>query len=146
LNAQLKIEVASLSQLPSVSSRLLEFSKDKRIFLFEAPMGAGKTTLIKELCRALGSEDHFGSPTFSIVNEYKYPGGTIYHFDLYRISELNELYDIGIEEYLDSGEYCFIEWPGIIKDNITQSYIIVRIDPENELRHIQAEVVEAARE
>lgn len=83
-----------------------------RIFLFEGEMGAGKTTFIAELCRLLGAEDDFGSPTFSIVNEYADSNGEpIYHFDLYRIESPSEALDMGAEEYFNSGNLCFVEWP-----------------------------------
>src|SRR5688500_11060053 len=98
--------VFKLNDLKQVAKTLLEKSGSK-IFLFEGEMGSGKTTLIKEMCKQLGSHDHFSSPTYSIVNEYAFPGGRIFHFDLYRVSRVEELLDLGIEEYLDSGQYCF---------------------------------------
>lgn len=85
-----------------------------RTLLFDAPMGAGKTTLITAICRQLGVTDPISSPTFNIVNEYQGKGHKIYHFDLYRIESIDELYDIGVEDYFDANSYKLIEWPEII--------------------------------
>ena len=89
-------------------------------------MGAGKTTLIKSLCKALGSDDNITSPTFSIVNEYSGPH-KIYHFDFYRLKNQTEALDIGCEEYFYSGNYCFIEWPSQIHDLLPLHYLRVNI-------------------
>ncbi len=106
-----EIVIPSLQELPAVSGRLLEIAGSKKIFLFHAPMGAGKTTLIKALCKALGVDDHVSSPTFSIVNEYRGQETAVYHFDFYRIKDEQEAFDLGYEEYFYSGHYCFVEWP-----------------------------------
>lgn len=106
-----EIIIPSLEELPAVSRQLLDKAGPKKIFLFHAPMGAGKTTLIKTLCITLGVTDHVSSPTFSIVNEYKGESGTVYHFDFYRIRNEQEAFDLGYEEYFYSGNYCFVEWP-----------------------------------
>jgi len=129
-----------LDDLSKVAKTLLGKSKC-RIFLFEGEMGAGKTTLIKELCKVLGSHDHFSSPTFSIVNEYKMPGGKIYHFDLYRVRAYEELLDIGIEEYLDSGQYCFVEWPALVENLIESEFVKVELRVEGEKRRIIAGII-----
>lgn len=84
-------------------------------------MGAGKTTLIKALCAHLGVDEIVKSPTFALVNEYQHREGRIFHFDFYRIVRIEEAYDMGIEEYFGSGEYCFVEWPEKIEDLIPQS-------------------------
>lgn len=101
--------------LDSLSVAAEEFIKDIgnfRIFLFDGEMGAGKTTFIAEVCRQLGADDDFGSPTFSLVNEYvDSNGNSIYHFDLYRIDNLKEIMDMGAEEYFNSGNLCLVEWP-----------------------------------
>lgn len=102
-----------IDEIDEVAARVLAFAKAKCI-IFNAPMGSGKTTLIKALCKKLGVTEDISSPTYSIVNEYKGSGCSIYHFDLYRIKELSELYAIGIEEYLDSDHYVFIEWPELV--------------------------------
>ncbi|GAA4394472.1 tRNA (adenosine(37)-N6)-threonylcarbamoyltransferase complex ATPase subunit type 1 TsaE [Nibrella viscosa] len=102
----------SIDDLDDVARRLLDEGRDCTVWLFEGEMGAGKTTLIKALCRALGVVSMVQSPTFSIVNEYTTrTGESIYHFDCYRLRNEAEALDIGIEEYFDSGNFCFIEWP-----------------------------------
>jgi len=127
------------SELNEVARQILSVDKNSRIFLFDAPMGAGKTTLIKQLCKELGSNDNFGSPSYSIVNEYSYSNGKIYHFDLYRLKSTDELFDLGIEEYLDSGNYCFFEWPELIEGLIKISFkkINIEVDTVNNIRYIR---------
>ena len=121
-----------------VAKIILAIDPECKLFLFDAQMGAGKTTLIKEMCKILGSKDNFSSPTFSIINEYSYPKGKIFHIDLYRIKDLNEALDMGIEEYLHSGHYCFIEWPQVL-DEITEiKHINITIKPEDNIRYISA--------
>ena len=90
-------------------------------------MGAGKTTLIKALCHALGSDDNITSPTFAIVNEYKSGADKLYHFDFYRIKDQTEAMDMGCEEYFYSGRYCFIEWPEKIPDVLPEHFVRVQI-------------------
>ncbi len=100
-------------------------------YAFTGEMGAGKTTFINALCRALGVEDdHTGSPTFAIVNEYRSDttAELIYHFDLYRIENLEQAFDIGVEDYLDSGALCFIEWPDRIDDILPDDTVRVNIE------------------
>ena len=105
------------SEIPAVARQLLERYPDTRVFAFHGEMGVGKTTLIKALCRELGSIDSLSSPTFSIVNEYQTSeGAPIYHVDLYRVNTLQEALDLGLTEYLDSGHYCFVEWPQIAEE------------------------------
>ena len=84
------------------------------IFFLEGDLGAGKTTMVKQFLALLGSKDTISSPTFSIVNQYNTPNGPCYHFDLYRLEDIEEVLDIGMEEYLYSDQLCFIEWPGIL--------------------------------
>ena len=106
------IPVPDLASLDDASRKLLEAFPDSRVFAFYGEMGAGKTTLIKALCRALHVTDVTSSPSFGLIYEYRTSGSnSIYHFDFYRIEHLEEAYDIGYEEYIDSGFYCFIEWP-----------------------------------
>lgn len=132
--------ISSLEQLPLLAKELLEAFKGEKLFLFEAQMGNGKTTLIKELCKQLGATGDLSSPTYSIVNEYKLPNSKIYHFDLYRLEGVNELLDIGFEEYLDGKNYCFIEWPKLaleyLKDEI---YVNVHIELKDNTRVFKAE-------
>ncbi len=105
------------NELFPVAIELLQEFPDERIFLFFGNLGAGKTTFIKEFCKALGVKDAVRSPSFSIINEYlSQIYGPVYHMDFYRIEKTEEAYDMGIEEYLDSGNYCFIEWPERITD------------------------------
>ena len=137
MNSVLEITIKSQSELQGLAKKILESFGDQKIILLDAPMGAGKTTLIKELCSGLGSADNFSSPTYSIVNEYQYPGGKIFHFDLYRLKDLNELYDIGIEEYLDSGHYCFIEWPELIENMININYNKIEIEVKENIRYLR---------
>ncbi|MCH5234844.1 MAG: tRNA (adenosine(37)-N6)-threonylcarbamoyltransferase complex ATPase subunit type 1 TsaE [Muribaculaceae bacterium] len=101
-----------LENLPEVANEFINSMGDDRIFLFEGEMGSGKTTFIAEVCRQLGADDDFGSPTFSLVNEYAdSKGNPLYHFDLYRIDTPQEALDMGAEEYFNSGEICLVEWP-----------------------------------
>lgn len=104
--------IFNLHEIEHTAKTLLEHLKHK-VVLFDAEMGVGKTTLIKELVKELGVQDITNSPTFSIVNEYRSQKtrDTIYHFDLYRIEEEEEAYDMGLDEYFDSGYWCFVEWP-----------------------------------
>lgn len=99
-----------LSEIDSVATQLLSQVKSKTL-LFYGDMGAGKTTLIKALVKALGAQDTASSPTFSLVNEYQSDQGTIFHFDFYRIEDETEVLDMGIEEYLNTDSWKFIEWP-----------------------------------
>lgn len=124
----MKISVSSPEELPLVCEKILKEHKDKKIFLLNGTMGAGKTTLVKELCRQLGSIDNISSPTFSIVNEYLGAECPIYHFDFYRLEDVSEAIDIGAEEYFYSGNYCLIEWPEIISNLLPSSDKCVSID------------------
>ena len=123
----------SLEEIDRVAKEVVE-AVNAPILLFEGEMGAGKTTLIKAIGRYLGVIDTISSPTFSLINEYKTQAGqTIYHFDCYRISSEEEAMDFGAEEYLDSGNTCFIEWAKNISSllpNTTQRIQITKIDEE----------------
>ncbi|RKR81291.1 tRNA threonylcarbamoyladenosine biosynthesis protein TsaE [Mucilaginibacter gracilis] len=121
------IEVNSIDYLPQAAAKIISQAANSKIFLFNGEMGAGKTTLIKALCKVLGVNDNVTSPTFSIVNEYKIPAGKIYHFDFYRLKNQTEALDMGCEEYFYSGDYCFIEWPAMIPDLIPDKYIDINI-------------------
>lgn len=139
------ITLNSLSQLPSAAKAILLFANTKNIFCFYGELGAGKTTLIKEICKQLGVKDAGSSPTFSLVNEYKTAtpalkgektiipplgvgGEILYHFDLYRLKDVSEVYDIGYEDYLFSGNYCFIEWPEKIESLLPEEHLKVSIE------------------
>lgn len=106
------IKTYSLNEIEKVAKELLSIPQLKKVITFNAEMGAGKTTLIKALVKELGVLDNSSSPTFSLVNEYQTENGeTVYHFDLYRLNSEEEAYDMGIDEYFYSGNWCFIEWP-----------------------------------
>lgn len=99
-------------ELQQIAEPILQAIGERRVVALHAPMGAGKTTLVRALCQAIGSESIVNSPTFAIVNQYDAPAGeAIYHIDLYRLRSLGEALDIGLPEYLDGSAYCFIEWP-----------------------------------
>lgn len=106
--------------IEDVASELLSVAT-RKIIRIEAPMGAGKTTLIKSLCSVLGVKETISSPTFSIVNHYQTNSDTIYHFDFYRIEDPNEAADIGIEEYFESNAFCFLEWAEKIETHLPKS-------------------------
>lgn len=108
-------------------TQLLAECGDRRVVALDAPMGTGKTTLIKQLCEEMGSEDIVNSPTFAIVNVYDFPQGEIYHFDCYRLKDIREAMDFGAEEYLYSGNWCFIEWPEIIEPILPEDTVWVKI-------------------
>jgi tRNA threonylcarbamoyladenosine biosynthesis protein TsaE len=134
----LNLDISDLGRMSSFAETLLDFAEGKKIFLFYAPMGAGKTTFIKELCIQLGSVDNFSSPTYSIINEYHYPGGKIYHFDLYRLKNAEEVLDLGIEEYLHADNYCFIEWPGLAEIFIEGQYLKIEMEMNKNTRYLRA--------
>jgi tRNA threonylcarbamoyladenosine biosynthesis protein TsaE len=123
-----EIIVYNLESLDEVARKVAGFAKKEHIFLFYGEMGAGKTTLIKSLCKVLGSDENVSSPTFSIVNEYPLPAGKIYHFDFYRLKNQVEALDMGCEEYFYSGGYCFIEWPEKIPDLLPEHFIKIEIE------------------
>ena len=105
---------------------------DARVFAFYGKMGAGKTTFVKAICEELGVEDVITSPTFAIINEYTADGEPIYHFDFYRIKRLEEVYDMGYEDYFYSGALCFIEWPELIEDILPDDAVRVSISEQED--------------
>jgi len=133
----MKLSIQNISELPSVAQKILSAFPQQRIFILKGEMGAGKTTLTKELCKVLQCENEGSSPTFSIVNEYHSPlHNKIYHFDCYRLKHENEAFDIGIEDYLDSNFYCFIEWPEKIANLIPANHVCIEIEEHNLVRTI----------
>ncbi len=121
-------ETYTLDQLPNIANKVIKHAKDTKVVLFYAEMGAGKTTLIKEIIKKLGVTDNVSSPTFSLVNEYQNNDNElIYHFDFYRIEDENEALNIGIEEYFYSESWCFIEWPQHIDGFLPENAIVARI-------------------
>lgn len=137
------VRTFALDDIDGVAKDLLAASAGDTIWLFFGEMGAGKTTLIKAICRALGVHSPMTSPTFSIVNEYVADDGrVVYHFDFYRLKNEEEAYDIGVEEYLDSGRYCFVEWPERVPSILPEARFEVHIDIESPtLRRIHYEKV-----
>ncbi|MFN4145600.1 MAG: tRNA (adenosine(37)-N6)-threonylcarbamoyltransferase complex ATPase subunit type 1 TsaE [Runella sp.] len=118
-----------LSNIQPAARQVIAACGEIKIWLFEGEMGAGKTTLIKAICAELGVINTVQSPTFSIVNEYlTQKGDTIYHFDCYRLKNLEEAYDIGLEEYLDSANLCLIEWPGKITPLLPPDTMTIHIN------------------
>ncbi|NOS90408.1 MAG: tRNA (adenosine(37)-N6)-threonylcarbamoyltransferase complex ATPase subunit type 1 TsaE [Cyclobacteriaceae bacterium] len=129
----------SLSELDQVASRVIDAAKDERIWLIDGEMGAGKTTLIKAMAKQLGVVNTVSSPTFSIVNEYQdREGKTIYHFDFYRLKSEAEAYDIGVNEYLESGNLCWLEWSEKIPSLLPERYFKIQLevnDPQTRTIH-----------
>jgi len=124
-------------ELEEAAEILVNYFRKARIFTFSGEMGAGKTTFIKAICKELGSSDQVNSPTYNLVNEYALPDGKrIYHFDFYRIDQIQEALDIGLEEYLESGMYCLIEWPEKLGNLIPDDCISVEIVKKSEGRVI----------
>lgn len=121
------ITASTPEDLPPAARLLLERFPQERVFAFFAPMGAGKTTFIKSICEQLQVESPVTSPTFALVNEYASPKGAVYHFDFYRLKNTAEAYDIGADEYLAGGCYCFVEWPQIVMDILPLQYVAVEI-------------------
>ena len=120
-------DITSLSKLSSVALELLTLS-DNRIFAFSGELGAGKTTLIKHLCHHLNVIDPVSSPTFSIVNEYMTSENKkVFHFDLYRLNSTEEAIRMGIETYINTENYCFIEWPDLIESLLPNNYSMLNI-------------------
>jgi tRNA threonylcarbamoyladenosine biosynthesis protein TsaE len=132
----IKLTIKDKKHLPDAADKFLKHFTGKRIFAFFGSMGAGKTTIIKAICKALGAIDIVSSPTFTLVNEYKTASGeTIYHIDFYRIKKQEEVFDFGIEEYLSGDSYCFMEWPEIIEEILPPETINIKISVgENEER------------
>ena len=123
--------IYTIDEVDQVASQLISYASG-RTLLFYGDMGVGKTTLIKALVKALGSKDDVSSPTFSIVNEYKLNEEKIFHFDLYRINDLEEAYNFGIEDYLDSDNWIIIEWPDIIEPILSGDECVIKLSIQSE--------------
>lgn len=142
---QKEFEINSVDELSQVSEYLLGLREESDIIAFYGPMGAGKTTLIKNLCHRMGVTDEVNSPTFAIVNEYvTEEAESVYHFDFYRIKKLEEVYDIGYENYFYSGNLCLLEWPEMIEPLMPEKFIRVDIalGDTDDSRRIIVSVVE----
>lgn len=130
----------TLKTLDAAAAELVQYAGMRKLWTIEGVMGAGKTTLVQHLCRQLGVRDEVSSPTFSLVNEYKTSSGQrICHFDFYRIKSIEEVYDMGYEEYFYSGDICIIEWPGKIKELLAgESVFEIKIEFHESSRNIIA--------
>jgi tRNA threonylcarbamoyladenosine biosynthesis protein TsaE len=140
----MKIPIASLEDLPVAADRFLHAAGHIPVIAFSGELGAGKTTFIQALCRVLGVQMDVNSPTFALINEYFTPAGeSLFHFDLYRIEDPEELYDLGYEEYFYSGARCFIEWPEkagrLIPEDALTVRILVQEDGSRELTFVLPE-------
>lgn len=126
----MEIKINSLAEINEAAKQFIENMGDGKVFAFYGKMGAGKTTFIKAICEELGVDDVITSPTFAIVNEYQSAttGDSIYHFDFYRIKKLEEVYDMGYEDYFYSGSLCFLEWPELIDDLLPEDATKVTIE------------------
>ena len=128
----MEIKIDSLDHIHEAAREFIAAMGDNTVFAMYGKMGAGKTTFIKAICEELGVEDVINSPTFAIVNEYRSDSGElIYHFDFYRIKKLEEVYDMGYEDYFYSGALCFIEWPELVEELLPGNTVKVTIE-ENE--------------
>ena len=124
----MEIKINDINSIGEAARDFIKEIGDRRVFAFYGKMGAGKTTFIKAVCEELGVEDVITSPTFAIVNEYGLPTGeSLFHFDFYRIKKLEEVYDMGYEDYFYSGALCFIEWPELIEEVLPDDAVRVTI-------------------
>ena len=130
----MKITIHNTDNLREAARQFISAIGDRRIFAFYGKMGAGKTTFIKAICEELGVEDVITSPTFAIVNEYRSETTLqlIYHFDFYRIKKLEEVYDMGYEDYFYSGALCFMEWPELIEELLPEDVVKVTISEQED--------------
>ena len=136
-------DIDTVEQLPAVASQLLATFPDERFYAFFGPMGVGKTTLIKELCKQLSVSDVVCSPTFAIINEYHDEKETpFYHFDFYRIKSVEEAFDTGCVDYFNSGNYCFTEWTENIEPLLPDHYLRLVFSEKNGLRNLSASIVD----
>ena len=127
------IKIENLEQLSAAARQFIGIMGDNTVFAFYGAMGAGKTTFIRALAEALGVDpDEANSPSFSIINEYRSEttAELIYHFDLYRLESAEEAYDIGVEDYFDSGALCLLEWPERIEDILPDDTVAVKIEEQ----------------
>jgi tRNA threonylcarbamoyladenosine biosynthesis protein TsaE len=133
----------SISEIGKVAQTLIPLTENHSIFCFYGQMGAGKTTLIKELCKSLNVLDEVSSPSFGLVNEYKISEKeSIFHFDFYRIKNIEEVYDLGYEDYFDSGNICLIEWPEKIESILTkENFLKIEIEILNDIRNLSVQEI-----
>ena len=127
----MEIRINSLDTIHEAAKEFIKGMGDGKVFAFYGKMGAGKTTFIKALCEVLGVKDVITSPTFAIINEYTDGNNNpIYHFDFYRIKKLEEVYDMGYEDYFYSGNLCLLEWPELVEDVLPGNVIKVTIEEQ----------------
>ena len=127
----MEIRISSIDEIAQAASQFVDAMGESTVFAFYGKMGAGKTTFIKAVCEALGVADVINSPTFAIVNEYlDGKGEPIYHFDFYRIKRPQEVLDIGYEDYVYSGNVCFMEWPELIEELLPEDVVKVTIEEQ----------------
>jgi tRNA threonylcarbamoyladenosine biosynthesis protein TsaE len=132
------IKNVGIEKLGEIAQTIINESENLSIVCFYGDLGSGKTTLIKEICKQLKVEDEVKSPTFSIVNEYLTDSNdSLYHFDFYRLKSIEEAYDIGVEEYFDSGNLVFIEWPEIIHSLLPDNRVEIFISYEDNMRNYE---------
>jgi tRNA threonylcarbamoyladenosine biosynthesis protein TsaE len=128
----MRILITDKKHIPAAAKKILEYTSGQKLLAFYGSMGAGKTTIIRAICRILGTGDIVTSPTFTMINEYRTnKNEIIYHIDFYRIKKAEEVFDFGIEEYFASGLYCFIEWPELIGDILPPETAKIRITVGN---------------
>lgn len=126
-------KINSLDELEIAAKELITVFSNDRVFAFYGKMGAGKTTFIQSICQALGSDDNVTSPTFALINEYNTANlDSIFHFDFYRIKDIEEAYDLGYEDYIYSGSYCLIEWPEMIDSLLPEKMVKVKIEVQDD--------------
>ena len=129
----MEIKIKSIEEIAVAAKEFVTAMGDRKVFAFYGKMGAGKTTFIKAVCEGLGVEDVINSPTFAIVNEYvDGKGEPVYHFDFYRIKNLQEVLDIGYEDYVYSGHMCFMEWPELIENLLPDDAVKVTIEEKTD--------------
>ena len=123
-----RIEIDALSDLPRVAEEVINSLDGRTVVLLRGGMGAGKTTLVSRIAALLGAEDTVTSPTFALVNQYEGSECRIYHFDFYRIDRIEEVFDLGYEEYFYSGDLCLVEWPEKVEQLLPDNTMVVRIE------------------
>ena len=129
----MEIIISDIKRISEAARQFVSLIGNHRVFAFYGSMGAGKTTFIKAICEELGVKDVITSPTFAIVNEYSLPlqsegdGASLFHFDFYRIKKMEEVYDMGYEDYFYSGALCLIEWPELIEELLPEDAVKVSI-------------------
>ena len=129
----MEIKIKNLETIHESAKEFIKNIGDKKVFAFYGKMGAGKTTFTKAICEVLGVKDVITSPTFAIVNEYTDGNGNpIYHFDFYRIKKLEEVYDMGYEDYFYSGNLCLLEWPELLEEILPENAIKVKIEEQQD--------------